>query len=122
MCPGLVMTYVRLAKVSDFERVRVRSYRILGKYVAIVKESDGSLYAIEAGCKHNNADLTTGSLSGEVITCARHGWTYNIKTGECLNHVAAPLRRHGLRVEGPDILVSMRPLASRDAAGAEKLD
>jgi nitrite reductase/ring-hydroxylating ferredoxin subunit len=106
------MDYVKLAKVADFENRRIKSYKLLAKAVAIVKEADGSFYATEIGCKHNNADLTTGRFRGDIVTCPRHGWEYNIRTGECLNQNSARLRKHGLKVEGDTILVSLRPIDS----------
>lgn len=104
------MQFIKLAKVSDFEDAWIKSYQILGKFIAIVRERDGSFYATEIACKHNNADLTTGKFAGDEVTCARHGWKYNIRTGECLNHNSTPLRRHELKVEGLDLLVSMTPM------------
>ena len=105
------MDFVKLAKVSDFDTLRIKSYQLLGKFVAIVKEAEGSFYATEIACKHNNADLTTGRFNGDIVTCTRHGWIYDIGTGECLNQNSAPLRRHALKVEGADIFVSMTPAA-----------
>lgn len=106
--------YIKLAKVSDFRSRRIQSYRILGKYVAIVKERNGAFYATEIACKHNNADLTTGHFRGDVVTCPRHGWIYDIRSGECLNQNSAPLRRHDLRIEGEDLYVSIAPIESND--------
>lgn len=104
------MPFVKLAKISDFDGIRIRSYSILGKYVAIVKDQNGSFWATEIGCKHQNADLTTGQFKGDVVRCARHGWVYNIRTGQCLNHPSTPLRRHALRLEGQDVYVSTSPI------------
>lgn len=104
------MDYVKLAKVSDFDRVSRRSYRLLAKPVGVFKNPDGSFYAMEVGCKHEHADLTEGRMNGEVVTCPWHGWQYNLKTGECVRGSGAGLRRHGLRIEGEDIYVTLRPL------------
>lgn len=106
------MEYIKLAKVTDFKKDWIRSYRILGKFVAIVKEPDGSFYATEIACKHNNADLTSGRFNKTVVTCPRHGWIYDIRTGECLNRPSAPLRRHELKIEGDQIFVSVRPVSA----------
>ena len=104
------MDYIKVAHVDDFRKKWIRSYRLLGRYVGIVKEADGSFYATEIMCKHNNVDLTTGKFKGDCVTCPRHGWVYNIKTGECITHRSTPLRRHGLKIEGGDIFVTIRPL------------
>ena len=104
------MDFIKLAKVGDFEDAWIKSYQIIGKFIAIVREQDGSFYATEIACKHNNADLTTGRFTGDEVVCARHGWKYNIRTGECLNQNSSPLRRHELKVEGEDLLVSITPV------------
>jgi nitrite reductase/ring-hydroxylating ferredoxin subunit len=106
-----VADFVKIAKVSDFERKRVRSYRVLARPVAIFREPDGGFFAVEASCKHQNADLTTGRVDGYKVTCPRHGWEYDVRTGECLNHRSAPLRRYEVKVEGEDIYVSIRPVS-----------
>ncbi len=104
------MQFIKLAKVGDFAETRIKSFQVLGKFIAIVREPDGSFYATEIACKHNNADLTTGRFEGDVVTCSRHGWKYNIRTGECFNQHSTPLRRHALKREGEDLLVSMTPV------------
>ena len=104
------MQFIKLAKVGDFAETRIKSFQILGKFIAIVREPDGTFYATEIACKHNNADLTTGRFDGDVVTCSRHGWKYNIRTGECFNQNSTPLRRHALKREGEDLLVSMTPV------------
>lgn len=106
--------FIKLAKLSEFTSRRMKSFQILGKFVAIVKDRDGSFYATEIACKHNNADLTTGQFRGDVVTCPRHGWVYNIRTGECLNQPSAPLRRHALKIQGGDIYVSVSPIEYED--------
>ena len=104
------MQFIKLAKTGEFSETRIKSFQILGKFIAIVREPDGSFYATEIACKHQNADLTTGRFEGDLVTCARPGWKYNIRTGECLNPNAAPPRRHALKVEGEDLLVSIAPV------------
>jgi nitrite reductase/ring-hydroxylating ferredoxin subunit len=102
--------WVRLARTSDFEKTRWKSYSILARKVGIVKRPDGSFYAIEVSCKHQNWDLTTGGLEGNIVTCPRHFWKYNIETGECLTHDSTRLRHYALKVEGEDIYVSLLPV------------
>lgn len=104
------MQYVKLAKVSDFAGRRMKSYTILARKIGIIREPDGSFYAIEVACKHQNADLTQGRVDGDEVTCPRHGWVYNIRTGHCLTHNSAKLRRHDLKIEGDDIYVSLHPI------------
>jgi len=101
---------VKIARTADFILTKIKSYTLLGKKVAILRLDNGTYMAIEASCKHQGADLTTGELRGTVVTCPRHQWMYDLISGQCLNHDSLPLRKYGLQVEGENILVSLRPL------------
>lgn len=104
------MKYVKVAKIADFSDVSIRSFSILAKKIAVVKQDDGTYFATEIACKHQNADLTHGKFDGDIVTCPRHGWVYDLRTGRCLNQPSAPLRRHGLTIKGKTIWVSTTPL------------
>ena len=55
-------------------------------------------------------DLTTGKFEGDIVTCPRHGWIYNVRTGDCLTHESTRLRRYGLKVEGDDVFITLLPI------------
>jgi nitrite reductase/ring-hydroxylating ferredoxin subunit len=102
--------YIKAANVNEFENKRIKSVSILGRKVGIIKGHDSEFYAIEVGCRHQGADITNGKISGDVATCPRHGWRFNLVTGECLNHNASKLKKYGLKVEGEVIMVTSKPL------------
>ncbi len=104
------MDYIKVAQVDDFADTNHRSYRILAKYIGVFKKPDGTFYAIEAGCKHAHANLLEGRVQNGLATCPRHGWQYNMSTGECVRGQGGPLRRHDLRIEEGAILVSVSPV------------
>ncbi|HNR31593.1 MAG TPA: Rieske (2Fe-2S) protein [Candidatus Hydrogenedentes bacterium] len=110
------MDYVKLASRKDFEGKPMRVYRVLTRPVAVFREADGSFRAMEIGCRHQGADLSTGSRQGDVVTCPRHGWQYDLRTGDCLRGGDAPLRRYAVKVEGDDIYVSLRPIDTEASA------
>lgn len=116
------MPFIKIARTTEFDNIRVKSYTILGRNVGIIKDPDGTFFATEVSCKHQNADLTTGRFQGDLVTCPRHGWTYNIRTGECLDHDSTPLRRYALEIKGDDIFISTAPIGSAKPAPEEDWD
>jgi nitrite reductase/ring-hydroxylating ferredoxin subunit len=104
------MDYIEVANVDDFKNQRIKSVTILGKKVGIIKRQDSEFYAIEVGCKHQGADITRGDISGDIATCPRHGWKYNLLTGECLNQNASKLRKYGIKIEDNVISITTKPL------------
>ncbi|MBB6480258.1 Rieske (2Fe-2S) protein [Spirochaeta isovalerica] len=104
------MDYIKAANINDFKNSRIKSVTILGKKIGIIKDLNSEFYAIEVGCKHQGADITRGHISGNVATCPRHGWQFDLLTGECLNQNASKLKKYGLKIEGDVIMISTKPL------------
>ncbi len=105
------MDYIRMGHVRDFDKLRMKSYRVMGRLIAILRERDGSFWATEIACKHQNADLVNeGRWDGDTVICTRHFWKYNVRTGQCLNQNSAPLRRHHLKVVAGELHVSIYPI------------
>jgi nitrite reductase/ring-hydroxylating ferredoxin subunit len=101
------MEFMPIAKLSSLENKEFISLSILGKRIAIFKNPDGSLMVTEAGCKHQGADITQGKRNGDEFTCPRHGWSYNIRTGECLNHDSVKLRKYEHIIDGDIIKIRL---------------
>ena len=42
-------------------------------------------HRFERFCPHMKVDLQSfGAIDGDILTCRRHGWQFNLTTGECL--------------------------------------
>ncbi len=108
------MDYIEVANIAEFETQRIKSVTILGKKVGIIKDSNSEYFAIEVGCKHQGADITRGHISGDIATCPRHGWKYNLRTGECLNQNTSKLKKYGLKIEKNVIMITSQPLAENN--------
>ena len=109
------MDLINLGRISEFGNVRMRSYKVRGRTIGIVRDLDGRFFATEISCKHQLADLSTGTLKGNIVTCPRHGWSYDLATGQCLNQNSACLRRHELRIEAGCFIVSTLPIESEES-------
>jgi len=104
------LDYIKAADVNEFKNNRIKSVTILGRKVGIIKGLNSEFHAIEVSCKHQGADITRGHISGDVATCPRHGWKFDLGTGECLNHNASKLKKYGLKIEGDVIRITSKPL------------
>lgn len=104
------MEYVKISKVTDFEETTMKTYRIMARRVAILKDSQGAFRAMEYACRHEGADLSGGRIDGHIVTCPWHAWRYNIQTGECVWGAQTKLRPYGLKIEGNDIFVTLHPV------------
>jgi len=82
-------------KVADVNDVMIAVFNV-----------DGKLYAIEDVCTHDGGILTGGPISGCIITCPRHGATFDVRTGAALTAPAyEPTATFPVRIENGMIQV-----------------
>jgi nitrite reductase/ring-hydroxylating ferredoxin subunit len=43
------------------------------------------LCGIQRVCPHQDADMETGKVMGEMLKCPHHGYIFRFDTGKCLN-------------------------------------
>jgi UDP-MurNAc hydroxylase len=65
-----------------------RLLSIEDKQERIVKEVNGTRYAVDRYCPHQGGDLQQAWVEeGRFLTCPRHGWQFDLeKGGECHNN------------------------------------
>lgn len=65
--------------------------------VGVTRLPDGTLVAFKNACPHAGSPLSGGRLSGATITCARHGWDFDLRTGACPMHPDWELKHYDVR-------------------------
>ncbi|MBI1277085.1 MAG: Rieske 2Fe-2S domain-containing protein [Anaerolineaceae bacterium] len=81
----------------------------LGRRWVAIFNVEGTYYAIEDVCTHDDGPLAEGELEGCVITCPRHGATFDIRTGKVLSAPAmVDVKSYDVQVRGNDIQVKPR--------------
>ena len=100
--------FIRVGPIRDLDGIRGETRTLLGRAVRFWQNEQGEWQAMEMVCRHQNGDLSQGQRDGGVVTCPRHGWRYDLTTGECLTEAWAGLRRYEVRVEGGELFVSTR--------------
>ncbi len=106
--------FVRVARASDLSPGSVRQVDVAGRRVALANV-DGQFYAFDDPCTHEEASLSAGGLSGEVVVCPKHGSRFHVKTGRVLSLPAVrSVAVYAVRVEGDDVLVSPQAQTSKE--------
>lgn len=76
--------------------------------VCVVRVDEG-VFAFDDVCPHRGAALSEGKLEGTTLTCAKHTWEFDVRSGDLLR-MRAPvcLTMRDVREEGGAILVAKR--------------
>lgn len=99
--------------MSEIPEGKMKTVEADGQQILIANVS-GKYYSIGAICKHEEWDLSEGSLEGCKVTCAGHGAVWDLETGTA--EFDEPLENepiYEVQVEGQDILVNPQPLARK---------
>jgi len=87
--------------LGSIERIPVgegREYEVCGETVAIFRERQGSLYAVQAHCPHKGGALADGIGGAGQVICPLHGFKFELASGQPLGHTCSPLRTYSVQV------------------------
>jgi renierapurpurin 18,18'-hydroxylase len=73
-----------IAWSEQVKRGRMLACRYAGDPVALVRGTDGVVFALEDRCAHRQVPLTRGVVKGCTVKCGYHGWTYDA-AGLCVD-------------------------------------
>ena len=100
--------FERAAAVADLPPGAMRRVTIRGHDV-LIANAGGTVLATDDTCTHEDASLSHGVLSGEVVRCPLHGATFDLRDGSPLDEPAEePLRCHEVKVEDGAVFVRLR--------------
>jgi len=55
---------------------------IVNKQTLLLANIDGTIYAIDDQCTHEDASLYNGALKGNCVECPLHGSHFDLRTGK----------------------------------------
>lgn len=97
-------TFVPAAKLSELPPGRMKGVEVNGTPVLIANVG-GTVYAIKDQCIHQHVRLSDGSLRDCIVTCRKHAWAFDLRTGEYLVSPQLKVKRYDVEVEGDEIRV-----------------
>ena len=99
--------FVRVAALSELPPGKLKGVDVQGTPVCLANV-DGTVYAFQDNCTHEDFPLHNGTLLGNRLECAWHGAQFDVGTGRAVRLPAVkPLRRYEVRIEGGDIHVAL---------------
>ncbi|HSH01287.1 MAG TPA: non-heme iron oxygenase ferredoxin subunit [Anaerolineae bacterium] len=73
----------------------------------VVFNIDGSYYAIDDICTHDNGPLADGPVVDMCVMCPRHGAKFDLRTGAATFPAVKPVKTYEVRLENGNILVEV---------------
>jgi nitrite reductase/ring-hydroxylating ferredoxin subunit len=95
------------AKITEIPNWGKKLVTVNGQEVLLVNVK-GAIYAMEPECPHQGAPLSGALLKdGEHITCQRHGYRFDLKTGVCKDFPQYTLKLYPVSIVDDNVLVDL---------------
>lgn len=101
------MTFQKVCTLDDIWEGDMASFDVGDTEILLAWPTGGELKAFQGQCPHQDISLAEGKLSGKVVMCRAHQWTFDAGTGNGLNPGNCRLAEYPLRIEGDDVLVQV---------------
>ncbi|HEU5487935.1 MAG TPA: non-heme iron oxygenase ferredoxin subunit [Candidatus Nitrosotalea sp.] len=99
--------WVNVCKSSQLQKGEMIDFDYEDKKI-LLANLGGKIYASDRICTHADADLSTGILTEEGVTCPLHLSTFNLKTGVPENLPAeVPLKIYNVKIEQNEIYIEV---------------
>jgi 3-phenylpropionate/trans-cinnamate dioxygenase ferredoxin subunit len=99
--------WINVCKLNHLKKGEMLDFDYKDKKI-LLANLDGRIYASDRICTHADADLSTGILTEEGVTCPLHLSTFNLKTGVPENLPAeVPLKIYNVKIEQNEIYIEV---------------
>ena len=98
---------VRVAKLAELAPNKGVSVMVGALSLVLFRRGE-RVYALRNRCPHAGAPLSIGRLRGTELTCAWHGWMFDVTTGECLpKNPPFAVPTYPVTIQADDVLVEL---------------
>ena len=89
------------AALAEGQTTRVDSH---GRGLFISREGD-TFAVFDSHCSHQRTDIPLSALDDCTLTCPKHQWTFDVKTGTCLKPGGSSLQQYPAKIVGGRVMV-----------------
>jgi 3-phenylpropionate/trans-cinnamate dioxygenase ferredoxin subunit len=108
--PESPAAWVRLCAESDLTVNQPVRVLIGGFPVLVVRDSAGTIHALDDTCTHAEISLSEGFVEGATVECWAHGARFDLRSGAAVTLPAGePLRVHGVSVRDGIVFLTPQP-------------
>jgi len=97
---------IKVSTLSEFQSGATKLLSLAGIGLAVFN-IDGRFYAIRNRCPHEGGPVASGPLKGTLITCPRHGWQFDLKTGQSTNRQSFSVKTYPVAVKDGAVYVEL---------------
>ena len=104
-------TFVYATNLNDIKVGNTKKVCFPDHGPILLANVDGSIYAVDDTCTHEDSSLSLGCLRKDKVKCTLHGSWFSVITGEPSEDPAdEPLCCYSVEIRGDEIWINLKPL------------
>ncbi len=102
--------FTLVCQVGDLAVGSAARAEVDGVIVAMVRDGDGGIHALDDRCTHADVSLSEGEVDGCALECWLHGSRFDLRTGDPTGPPATvPIAVYPVKIDGDDVYVRVAP-------------
>ena len=94
------------AKISEVPNFGKKVVTVNSQELLLINVK-GEIFACENECPHQGSPMQGGVVKDGYLSCPRHGYRFDLKTGNCLDNPAFTLKIFPVQLQGDEIMVGL---------------
>jgi len=99
------MSWQQVCTTDDVGEDELEEFEV-GEIKVLVANAGGEFFAYPPQCPHQETPLSLGIIDGDTLTCIKHLWQWNMRTGEMRDNAESPLLTYDVKVEDGSVMVN----------------
>ncbi|MCW8935485.1 MAG: nitrite reductase small subunit NirD [Gammaproteobacteria bacterium] len=100
--------WIEVGLVEDIPVLGARIVRNGGNDIAVFRNSNDEVFAVNDSCPHKKGKLSQGIVHDKSVTCPLHNWKIDLTNGEALGPDIGCTGHYSTKIESGKILVELK--------------
>ncbi|WP_041682724.1 Rieske 2Fe-2S domain-containing protein [Pusillimonas sp. T7-7] len=102
----VVSDWQAACSIGDMDDEELLEVKVDNQRILLVR-TDDSLVACQAVCPHMDEPLELGFCDGKTLTCSKHLWQWDMRTGDAMGPAEEDITIAPVRIENDIVYVDM---------------
>ena len=106
----------RICGLEDIPRLGARVLQRVQGNIAVFRNGEDEVFALEDKCPHKGGPLSQGIVHGKQVTCPLHAWKICLDDGNAVAPDVGCTKRFAVKREGSEVYLDLKGLAADSPA------
>ncbi len=107
--------WMKVCALDEIPRLGARVVQHGGIDIAVFRNAEDEVFAVEDRCPHKGGPLSQGIVYGRKVTCPLHGWNIELESGCAVAPDEGCAREFPIKIEGSRVWLDLSSAACAEA-------